>query len=98
MNERIVCAANRDKFGDIVLGVRHHCKIMDDTIKVHEEAYQFKQDFYEQGFVTNTGRFVLREEAWVIAEREGQILRRVGGDTRMVNGVEVGVLYSENLY
>jgi hypothetical protein len=45
---------------------------------------------YEQGFIDNKGNFLTREEAWVVAEREGQIIRRACSDE--------GVLYSENLY
>lgn len=43
-----------------------------------------------QGFLTSTGRFVSREEAWGIALAAGQIVRRVGGDE--------GRLFSENLW
>jgi hypothetical protein len=43
-----------------------------------------------QGFVTNTGRFVEREEAWDIAMAADQIIKRVGGDE--------GRLFSENLW
>lgn len=50
----------------------------------------FVGDREEQGFVTSTGRFVSREEAWPIALAAGQIVRRVGGDE--------GRLYSENLW
>ena len=46
-----------------------------------------------QGFVDQYGEFFDRCEAWKIAEREGQILRRCGGD-----GAKGGTLYSENLY
>lgn len=99
MNERIVCAANRNSEGEVVLGIRHHCELMNIAIRRQRQAdVVWDTQFKEQGFVTNKGRFVPREEAWIIAEREGQIIRRVGGDTRLVDGVEVGVLYSENLY
>ena len=43
-----------------------------------------------QGFIDQFGQFLTREEAWPIAERNTQIIRRVGGD-----GIK---LYSENLY
>jgi hypothetical protein len=42
------------------------------------------------GFMTDTGRFVTREEAHTIAKAAGQIIRRCGGDDR--------ALYSENLW
>jgi len=44
----------------------------------------------EQGFVTDTGRFVDREEGHLIAKAAGQIIRRCGGDHH--------TLYSENLW
>ncbi len=43
----------------------------------------------EQGFLTNKNRFVDRKEAWLIAEKANQIIRRSGGH---------GTLYSEDLY
>jgi hypothetical protein len=44
----------------------------------------------EQGFVTDTGRFVDRKSAWRIADAAGQI-------SRLPGGVE-GLLFSENLW
>jgi hypothetical protein len=44
---------------------------------------------YIQGFLTNKNRFVDRQEAWKIAEKENQITRQGG---------TYGTLYSENLY
>lgn len=44
---------------------------------------------YEQGFLTNLNRFVNRQEAWVIAKKENQIIKVSGGE---------GTLYSEDLY
>jgi hypothetical protein len=46
---------------------------------------------HEQGFIDQYGKFYSRKAAWKIAEKEGQIIRRCGGD-------EGGVLCSENLY
>jgi len=42
----------------------------------------------EQGFVTNKGRFVDRQEAMVIARAAGQVISDITSDT----------LYSEDLY
>jgi hypothetical protein len=42
-----------------------------------------------QGFMTSTGRFVDRREAWTIAEAAGQILPRARHS---------GCLYSEDIY
>ena len=44
---------------------------------------------YEQGFLTNTNKFVGRKEAWLIAKEANQIIKQSGGE---------GVLYSEDLY
>lgn len=44
-----------------------------------------------QGFLTSTGRFVSRKEAWVIAEAAGQILR-------CTSTSGPGTLYSEDLW
>jgi hypothetical protein len=46
-----------------------------------------------QGFVTNRGRYVDRQEGWKIAEAAGQIIARCGGDT-----TDGGTLYSENVW
>ena len=44
----------------------------------------------EQGFIDQFGTFLTRKEALEIAKREGQIVRRCGGDEKE--------LFSENLY
>ena len=86
INQRIVCAANRyEPTGRIILGARHWDDFM--RAQVNGEGYGGK---WEQGFIDNRRMFLTREEAWIIAEREGQIVRRCGGD-----GVQ---LFSENLY
>lgn len=88
--ERIVSAANKYPHITIV-GPRHFdetmCKILS---KLNPEDLGGEPI---QGFITNFGQFLTHEEAWVVAERAGQIIRRVGGDT--ING---GRLFSENLY
>lgn len=81
MNQRIVCAANKNPDGTIVLGVRHYDWHMRQQ-KTHLLA--------EQGFIDNNGNFLTREQAWIVAMKENQVIRRVGGDE--------GCLYSENLY
>lgn len=100
MEERIVCAANKNCVGEIVLGVRHHDSIMNKQIINYREFCEnldaivnATTNFREQGFVTNKGRYVDRQEAWKIAEAQNQIIRRVGGDE-----AKGGTLYSENLY
>jgi hypothetical protein len=92
LQNRIVCAANLYSVNGedtIVLGVRHHCSLMNQNIsnlgKEVEKGIQ--------GFVDKFGKFHTRTEAWKIAEAAGQIVRRVGGDT-----LKGGTLFSENLY
>ena len=90
MEARIVCAANRFKDGLILVGARHWDMLM------HRQMDAIGRDDREQpeqGFVDQFGAFYSRTEAWKIAEANGQIIRRCGGDTE--NG---GTLYSENLY
>lgn len=43
----------------------------------------------EQGFIDQRGNFLTREEAWIIAVNNNQIIRHLSSS---------GVLYSENLY
>jgi len=68
MQQRVVCAANRDPDGTIHLGLRHF------------DQFMRSNRFAEQGFVDNKGNFLTREEAWEVATATNQILRRVGGD------------------
>ena len=88
MNRRIVCAALRDGDGRIVCGPRHFDGTMMEQIKDRPNKDAWRTS--EQGFIDQHGKFLTREEAFVIAASERQILREVGG-----NGID---LYSENLY
>lgn len=91
--ERIVCAAN--KYGeDIVLGLRHNDEFMRAGVNRlflldSEKAKFFSRE--AQGFLTNRKRWVTREEAFQIAARQEQIIRKTGyeGNT---------TLYSEDVY
>lgn len=84
---RIVCAANRNAKGDILLGARHWDIFMQEQFKARN--YSDDED-WEQGFLDNNYNFVTRAEAWTIASAAGQIIRRVSGDGNK--------LFSENLY
>jgi hypothetical protein len=86
VDQRVVCAAIRDAAGKIICGPRHFDLIMNRTLL----SFMDYVTPWEQGFVDQFGNFLTREQAWIVAERNGQIIRRVGGD-----GVK---LYSENLY
>jgi hypothetical protein len=63
---------------------------MMSTIKAIGGVERLSWRTSEQGFVDQHGKFYTRDEAWKIAEANGQLFRRFDGD-----GVD---LYSENLY
>lgn len=85
---RIVCAAVRYEDGTIIAGARHFDSVMRPF--VNDMLHAGKP---VQGFIDQHGDFYGRKASWVIAERGGQIIRRVGGD-----GIEGHGLFSENLY
>jgi len=89
---KIVCSAIRQTYKTeviIVVGRRHWDATMHATLD-RLNAHLSPPSFWDQGFIDQKGVFLNREEAWIVAEAAGQIIRRVGGD-----GIE---LYSENLY
>ncbi len=102
MDERILCAAIWYKKveprashrpintpGGIVLCGFRHGDVISQVLPLTGKR-QFELGEHVQGFLTNKNRFVDREEAWGIAEKQGQIFRKnVGGE---------GKLYSEHLY
>lgn len=90
--ERILCAANREAVEDEItlLGLRHGDDFMWDYIT---DAGLNAKNFKVEGFLTTKGRFVTRQEAWIIAVDQRQIVRRCGSDN-----ADGGTLYSENLY
>lgn len=87
--DRVVCAANRHRIsGDIILGVRHFDTLM--HMQIDNSIGRLSWVDSEQGFVNQRGEFLTREEAWIVAEKAGQVIHRCGGDGEK--------LYSENLY
>lgn len=96
---RIVSAAMLMHDGAIITGIRHFSPEMRATLKRCYGAglrifgrwwiKPYHLHVKEQGFVDQFGVFLNREDAWVVAEQAGQILRRVATP---------GELYSENLY
>lgn len=86
MNQRIVCAAIMNKEGEICCAPRHYDKLMNSRLRDSDQIWISAK----QGFVDQFGTFLTREDAWVIAKGNGQIIRRCGGDE--------GKLFSENLY
>lgn len=84
---RIVCAAVRLPHGLVVPSARHFDLTMRLVIaSIGIETLQGA----EQGFIDQHGAFYNRDEAWVVAHRNGQIVR---DESRCI-----GTLYSENLY
>jgi hypothetical protein len=91
MERRIVCAANRYPCGTVVLGARHFDALMHQQIQLLKNlGHSLRAGQEEQGFIDQRGEFLIREEAKLVADKAGQIIRRVGGDEKR--------LYSENLY
>ena len=88
---RIVCAANRNpNTRMIICGARHFDRIMHSQMESRPVCERDGWRFAEQGFIDQFGNFLTREQAWAIAEKNGQIIRDVGTGK--------GVLYSEHLY
>lgn len=89
---RIVCAAQRRDDGAIVIGARHFDHMMVMAIKsrsdYNPDAFDWQRS--ESGFVDQHGKFWTREEAWVIADKNGQIWRD--------RDWFPGLLHSEHLY
>lgn len=93
---RIVCAANKLRDGRVVVGVRH----WDDHMRRQLEDYMSRMGKTcdvplihgeVQGFIDQFGAFYDRREAWLLAEKNGQIIWQGPG----CDGPQ---LYSENLY
>jgi hypothetical protein len=93
----IVCAAIH-KRGNIICGVRHFDGIMRATLNATGETHVG----WDQGFVDQFGTFYSREDAWKIADKNGQIRRPTGledfAHSRPANVGDEGMLFSENLY
>lgn len=88
MEQRVVCAAIRNrKTGKILCGARHYDSIMLQHIRMDVDK-TWKDA--EQGFIDQFGKYLDRREAWEIARKNDQIIRKLC--------VECGILFSENLY
>nr|DAY02129.1 MAG TPA: hypothetical protein [Caudoviricetes sp.] len=102
--ERIVCSAcqvfvdTRDgtlENGDYIIhevyGLRHYDPFMRKQIVELEKNYKYPLLDWEQGFLTNKGRFVNRKEAMEIAKAQNQVIRLSGSPNS-------DILFSEDLY
>lgn len=84
----IVCAAIRNENGRIICGARHYDGIMHSQILASNDDWT--KNYIEQGFIDQKGIFLTRNEAYIIAKENNQIIHRCGGDNEK--------LFSENLY
>lgn len=89
MKPRIVCAAIRATSGDIVCSARHYDMRMHNIISLMSDPDNFYTDC-EQGFIDQFGKFYTREQAYIIALNNSQIIREIGYATDK--------LFSEHLY
>jgi hypothetical protein len=92
-HQRVVCAAITYN-GIIVLGARHGCRLMRETLKLIFGEKAQRESFFAnatQGFVDQYNNFLTREEAYDIAEKQSQIIRECGNPDQRI-------LYSEHLY
>lgn len=90
-NQRVVCAAQREyETGLIVTGARHFDKTMVHVIERIDTLLIQRWARSESGFIDQFGNFLTRQEAWIVADREGQIIRDRDWQT--------GSLHSEHLY
>ncbi|RDE81487.1 hypothetical protein DPV88_00695 [Haemophilus parainfluenzae] len=74
-----------------VYGLRHYDPFMRKQIKELEKQYNYALLNWEQGFLTNKGRFVDRKEAMEIAKAQNQVIRLSGSPNS-------DILFSEDLY
>lgn len=93
----VVCAAIRQ--GELIIcGARHFDTVIRGVIK----TMGIKHTGFEQGFIDQLGVFMTRKEAWVVADKAGQIHRPTGLETeykpRPANVGDEAELFSENLY
>lgn len=104
IQERIVCSVcqvfvdkrdgtleNGEHIIHEVYGVRHYDQFMLKQLNALEKQYKYPLLDFDQGFLTNKGRFVGRIEAMDIAKDQGQILRLSGSPNP-------DILFSEDLY
>lgn len=74
-----------------VYGLRHYDPFMRKQITELEKQYNYALLDWEQGFLTNKGRFVDRKEAMKIAKAQNQVIRLSGS-------LNSDILFSEDLY
>lgn len=94
---KVLCAANAyfNPDGSIIVSVcgrRHWDTIMHSQVSCFDEyLWNCIQKTEIQGFIDTDGNFLTREEAFIIATENNQIIHKCGSE-------HTGKLYSENLY
>lgn len=91
VDERDGTLENGDYIIHEVYGLRHYDSFMNKQIKELEKMYKHALLDWEQGFLTNKGRFVGRKEAMKIAKEQNQVIRLSGS-------LNSDILFSEDLY
>lgn len=96
----IVCAAIKNINDDTVICGPRHGNCLNLAVKISKN-YNCKD--WIMGFVDQDNNFYTREQAWKIADRNGQIKRPRGfekdySNARQPNAGDDGILFSENLY
>lgn len=94
-NRRVVCAAIRAADGEVLPGIRHYSRDMHRQIEQRRDGEKFvRRHDPDQGFVDQFGAYMTREEAYLVAQAAGQIVRPDLCST----GLDGPKLYSEGLY
>lgn len=91
MSGKVVCAAIRNRHGNIILGVRHFDALMHQQIRARDDCETWRAA--EQGFVDASGMWLSRENAMIRAKACGQQI-----DIKQGCGGDPHTLYSEGLY
>lgn len=74
---RVVCAAIRAENGDVIVGIRHYSQDMHYQIQSRADGRRFENRFGDdQGFVNTWGEYLTREDAYVVACFNGQVIRQ----------------------
>lgn len=81
--EKIICAAVKvEETGKIYYRHRHRqcLDAANGELSWTRSRQEITKLTISQGFITSENRFVDRKEAWVIAEKNNQIIRVSGGE------------------
>jgi hypothetical protein len=98
LTRRIVCAAMRREDGRIICSPRHmdetfwkqvlNVSVLDFTLPMPDAVKEWQG--CDQGFINSWGEYLTREEAWIVAAHNKQIIND--------QDWQIGCLHSEHLY